>query len=208
VINNIFDTLDDWRFLPGYQLERRADIFFALHLKYLFDEIFGHHVTEILPEFPIRKGTIVPEIPINKSYKVDYAVFSDNNKVFLVELKTDDGSTREEQYAYYFKAIDVGFKNIVDGVLLIFEATDSKSKYQNLLGRLRNNGSIIIKDGKDVASDKYSFYDYPIFLKPNKLDTDRGQVIDFKKIANILKISEDNFTKRFVESLVKWTVPV
>ena len=26
IINKIFDTLDDWRQLPAYQLERRADI--------------------------------------------------------------------------------------------------------------------------------------------------------------------------------------
>jgi len=32
-INELFDLLDDWRNLPSYQLERRADIFFAIHLE-------------------------------------------------------------------------------------------------------------------------------------------------------------------------------
>lgn len=31
-IEEIFDWLDRWRQLPAYQLERRADIFFALYL--------------------------------------------------------------------------------------------------------------------------------------------------------------------------------
>ena len=32
-IDQIFNYLDEFRQLPAYQLERRADIFFALHLK-------------------------------------------------------------------------------------------------------------------------------------------------------------------------------
>jgi len=32
IIDNLFNLLDDWRTLPAYQLERRADIFFALYL--------------------------------------------------------------------------------------------------------------------------------------------------------------------------------
>ena len=31
-IKRVFKLLDDWRHLPGYQFERRADIFFALFL--------------------------------------------------------------------------------------------------------------------------------------------------------------------------------
>ena len=31
-IERVFKLLDNWRHLPDYQLERRADIFFALFL--------------------------------------------------------------------------------------------------------------------------------------------------------------------------------
>jgi hypothetical protein len=33
ITDRLFDLLDDWRRLPAYQLERRADIFFALHME-------------------------------------------------------------------------------------------------------------------------------------------------------------------------------
>jgi len=33
LIDELFDKLDEWRSLPAYQLERRADIFFAIYLK-------------------------------------------------------------------------------------------------------------------------------------------------------------------------------
>jgi hypothetical protein len=32
MISKLFHLLDNWRNLPSYQLERRADIFFALYL--------------------------------------------------------------------------------------------------------------------------------------------------------------------------------
>jgi len=35
-IEKLFDLLDDWRRLPAYQLERRADIIFAVHLEKIF----------------------------------------------------------------------------------------------------------------------------------------------------------------------------
>ena len=31
-IDTVFDSMDRWRHLPGYQLERRADLFFALYM--------------------------------------------------------------------------------------------------------------------------------------------------------------------------------
>jgi len=31
-IDTLFDRMDAWRHLPNYQLERRADIFFAMYL--------------------------------------------------------------------------------------------------------------------------------------------------------------------------------
>jgi hypothetical protein len=40
-ISKIFDNLDSWRHLPSYQLERRADIFFAAYLPELLMARFG-----------------------------------------------------------------------------------------------------------------------------------------------------------------------
>lgn len=204
MINELFDTLDNWRYLPAYQLERRADIFFALHLKDIFKATFNQNITDIIPEFPIRIGTIYPDIPINKSYKIDYAVFTEANRVYLVELKTDDGSTRDSQYTYYFKSIEIGFKQIVQGILLICDATFAKSKYQNLLQKLMANGSISVVGGLYKPTDKYTFYEKPVFIKPNTTGGDRGEVIDFTRIFKILKDKDNDLTKRFTESLLKW----
>ena len=189
-------------------MERRADVFFAVHLKGLLNKILGVNVVDIIPELPIRIGTIYPDIPINKSYKTDYAAFTDDNKVILVELKTDDGSTRDSQYRYYYKSIDVGFPKIMEGLLDIFESTDYKSKYLKLINALKNNGSIKEMDGQLVPTQEYSFYPSPIFLKPNKRPDDEGTVIEFSQIVDCFMNEKNEFTKRFVDSLSKWITPV
>ena len=38
---DVFELLDDWRHLPAYQLERRADIYFAMYLPELLAERFA-----------------------------------------------------------------------------------------------------------------------------------------------------------------------
>jgi hypothetical protein len=69
-INDIFDNLDDWRHLPAYQLERRADISFS----------------------------ITPNADGNRSVKVDYLAKARGHKaVVLIELETDDRSRRSKQ---------------------------------------------------------------------------------------------------------------
>ena len=73
----IFDLMDAWRHFPNYQLERRADLFFSLYLPEVLEAKLGFPVAaEIVPEFPVRIGTIYPNIPIDKSYKIDYFVLS------------------------------------------------------------------------------------------------------------------------------------
>ena len=76
-IDTIFDRMDAWRHLPNYQLERRADLFFSLYLPEVLESKLGYSVAEhIVPEFPVRIGTIYPDIPIDKSYKIDYVALS------------------------------------------------------------------------------------------------------------------------------------
>ena len=97
-MDRIFDLLDRWRDLPDYQLERRADIFFAL---YLADMVSAHSGLplrgEPIPEFPMRHALIRGD-GSNRSSKVDYILLSeDRTTAFFIELKTDDGSRRERQ---------------------------------------------------------------------------------------------------------------
>ena len=57
-IDTLFNRMDAWRHFPNYQLERRADIFFALYLPEVLEAKLGFAVRpELAPEFPVRIGT-------------------------------------------------------------------------------------------------------------------------------------------------------
>jgi len=131
-INELFDLLDKWRYFPAYQLERRADIFFAIFLKQTIQNKYSLSIDTVIPEFPVRVGAII-EKEINKSFKIDYVAVNQKMKqVFLVELKTDLLSRREKQDWYLKRAQEINIHGLVDGLIKIFHATNQKSKYMYL----------------------------------------------------------------------------
>ncbi len=220
MIDKIFSRLNDWRNLPAYQLERRADIFFAVYLEKIFKEYFPEDLEDIIPEFPVRIGTIypdpelapepVPERNINRSDKIDYCVFTKSGKIYLVELKTDNASISKEQLIYYYASIKKGFKEIINGIFQLCDTTHSRAKYAYLLNKLMNLGAVKKIDNKPVATNKYCFYEKPVFIKPTKKEGDPSgiEIIDFDRIIEIISKENDDVSKQFVESLKEWKNPV
>ena len=216
-IAHLFDLLDRWRHLPAYQLERRADIFFALFLPEVMGKHFRIDINPILiPEFPIKhKGD-------NTSNKADYLALqkSQDNKpverAFLVELKTDMASRREEQDKYLGYAVDVGLKKLVKGVLEICRASNQKPKYLHLLKLLSDNGLIEYEDGLFPVKRGYSDVlegikdkvekrtHWPslevVYIQPRLTDT-----IDFKEFADAIdKGEEEGIGRLFAKRLREW----
>ncbi|HKO91959.1 MAG TPA: hypothetical protein VJU61_12440 [Polyangiaceae bacterium] len=139
-----FRRLDEWRHLPDYQLERRADIFFALYLQQVVQEATGVDLSStLIPELPIKRDLVWPEKPGYQSVKVDYALFSkDGNQVYFVELKTNQGSRRVEQDTYLSRAKAIGFHAVVDGIVQISRRTKARCKYHRLLCELEGLGFV------------------------------------------------------------------
>lgn len=203
-INKLFDLLDEWRHLPAYQLERRADIFFAIHLEEIMQKILGVKIDFIIPEFPVRVGEISEKHPeINKSFKIDYLAYSrKEKKVFLIELKTDQRSRREKQDWYLESASKIGVKGLVSGLLSIYNATSQKVKYDNLLDIVEGVGWIK-RDNGEIANLEVEIVPSIVYIQPlNKKNEE--SVISFDEIIEALSESKDPVTKRFVESLGKW----
>jgi len=204
-INKIFDLLDEWRNFPAYQLERRADIFFALYLPRIINDKFGleDEDVDILPEFPVRIGSIT-NIPINKSFKIDYLVVCrQKKKVFLVELKTDLLSRRTKQDDYLQKAKEINVTGLIIGLLKIYHASEQKKKYRNYLEKLVELGWLIKEN--DEFRDSSMNYDIDIvYIQPCVKGDDQGKVITFDDIINSLSLYLDPLTKRFVKSLEEW----
>jgi len=203
-ISTLFDSLDHWRHFPAYQLERRADIFFSLYLDEIFKSYFGENIGGVIPEFPVRKGSIQTNSESNRSFKIDYLVkLKNRDKVLLVELKTDSGSRRKNQDRYLQEVKSVGFEKILQGVLMIYAATKAKSKYRCLLDELTSLGFLKKLPDHKYATDKTQCDIDIVYIQPEKKEGSM-HVISFQDIAEIVARNSDELSQRFAESLRQW----
>ncbi|MDM7913262.1 MAG: hypothetical protein QUS09_09210, partial [Methanotrichaceae archaeon] len=91
--------IDKYRFLPRFQVERHFDIYLIPFLATILNQLGHGHYDFILPEFPIQKCLFSERAKNNwESISMDYAAFDrDNQRIALIELKTDLESNRESQ---------------------------------------------------------------------------------------------------------------
>ncbi|MEX0981048.1 MAG: hypothetical protein WD577_09465 [Bacteroidales bacterium] len=205
-INKLFDLLDDWRGLPAYQLERRADIFFALYLGHILETLYGAKIDLVIPEFPVRIGEITERMrELNKSFKIDYLAFSDSaQRVFLIELKTDQRSLRDKQDWYLESAAKLGTSGLINGLLKIYNATQQKNKYDRLLEKLETI-KWVERTNNEIKNLHCPIKPEVIYIQPMNIEK-RNNVISFDDIISVLSKIEDTIAGRFVKSLEKWKI--
>jgi len=222
--SRILDALDKWRDLPAYQLERRADVFFAIFLPSFLSQRHGIKVREeLIPEFPLHLRTIWPDKPRDKddSCKVDYVALSDNlRKAYFIELKTDPRSRGDEQASNMEAAKRAGFGALLAGLLKIVKASADKHKYCCLLRLLAQHGLLSIPDELEsaLASRRYNSA-VNACLPSVKLTDARPQIIisyleprahvaddiGFDEFAAWLEtLRDDLLALRFSQSLRRW----
>ncbi len=181
-LSDVFALLDCWRHFPAYRLEPRADPFFALFLPAILEDYCGSAIhCEVIPEFPLRRGTLFGEgVPgRNKSKRVDFvACTEDRNTVFLVELKTDLASRSEEQDTYLEKAQEVGLPQLITGIAELRQWTNQPKKYAHLhdaLARLE----LLDRTG-DAPKLKI------IYIQP-QASSSAEHTIDFARVARVVE---------------------
>lgn len=212
IINRLFETLDSWRHLPNYQLERRADIFFAMYLKDVLEQKYGTVLKPvIIPEFPIRVGVIYEETDSNKSFKIDYVLFSQDGKLaYLVELKTDDKSRKNAQDKYLELASKAGMPALLNGIVDIYYASSRKNKYRHLLALLQAAAQIEISantENRDLArsdiqvTSEVAGAPKIVYVQPN--GAGEG-CINFAEFADFVESLSSPISARFASSLREW----
>jgi hypothetical protein len=201
----LFSLLDKWRHLPSYQLERRADIFFAMYLPEISRKLLGFAVKTIIPEFPVRIGTIVKSSQSNRSFKIDYLLrAARGNKVAFLELKTDMASKRPEQEAYLKAAKQAGMVNLLEGLRSIVGATAQKTKYQALIDELVEGGFLAQSDRNTFSIAKGHYQIEIVYIQPRGEMLPYATVVSFAQVARIARGAGDAFGKRFAASLETW----
>lgn len=219
-IKALFDRMDLWRHFPNYQLERRADLFFSLYLPEALYTKLGFPVRKKLaPEFPLRIGTIYPNVPIDKSYKIDYlAISEDGENAVFVELKTAGKSRRTKQDNYLVASKDAGLSALLEGLLDIFRATKAKRKYFCLLEHLEDMDLLRIPErmkeimsrpniqGAEKASGGIEIISRAtrclvVYVQPIGEGPD---IISFDEFRKIVARHDDPLSVRFAQSLERW----
>ena len=225
-ICDVFDRLDKWRHFPNYQLERRADIYFAMFLPDVLGKCCGTSINPIIiPEFPLKKDN-------NQSKNPDYfALSADCKRAFLIELKTDIGSVDHEQITYLSNASGKELRDILCDLKSIIKATDkeSRKKYFFLFQKLAELDLIDLSDRrakclqqiiwadrsnglsnclKDIEVRGRNVCPEVIYILPNESSDIPSEFtqITFKKFANAIKEGGE-IANRFGKSLIRWVEP-
>jgi len=222
-LDRVFDLLDRWRHFPAYQLERRADIFFAPYLAGVVGEALGVEMDErVVPEFPLRLGALFDD-GSNQSVKVDYLILAkDRSRAVLVELKTDMASRRDRQDELMRRACEVGMRQLLEGVIQIAPKSAEMEKYGHLLVELRALGLLdvpeeletslypqrkrgvtaLLRQVRAIVGHRQVLLSV-LYVQP--LDDGGDGVISFARFAGYVRRFSDPVSRRFLQSLVKWT---
>lgn len=226
-LDALFARLETWRHYPAYRLEPRVDVLFSLYMRQVLEAHLNRELVDaILPELPIRRGTIYGEAcrAPNKSLKVDFVLFgADRTTVYFVELKTDGGSRRDQQDDYLDACAKIGFPAIVEGILSVVRATDRKyvRKYLHLLSALEQLGFIALPAA--VFANAYPTLKAElvaalreIVVNPS-VGTPRVEVlfvqpepealcdsIGFEEFARVVEQFQDPLSQAFAQQLLKW----
>ena len=215
----LFDLLDQWRHLPSYRLEPRADAIFGLFLPHALDRHLASRGIaidpRIIPEFPLGQGDT------KRSDKVDFFAVSRNREhAFLVELKTDMGSLRDTQENYLSRAVERGLAALLRDIRSMAKARNpqARRKYFHLLKAIAELDLMILPGELqnrvyDSPRGVYGCIDrirIPSTLPDIEVihvlpDTVEGKdCIDFENFATIAE-DRGEIGKRFAASLRSWS---
>lgn len=200
-----FKMMIDWKKLPAYKAEPRIDSLIGYFLEPILEEYLNEKFEEIIPELPIRLGTVRPELEKTKyaerSYKVDFFAIGNREKNYLIEFKTDTNSRRTKQDEYLKISKELGTSKIIKGILKISDVSTYTKKYNHLKEKLQKVGLL---NEKFKYSGKNKNLEI-IYIQPSNHNQE-NLVIDFNWIADWLeKGSNDTFKTELAKALRIWS---
>ena len=123
--------------------------------------------------------------------------------MYIVELKTDQGSVRKKQDNYLQKAKDNGIQKLINGLITIYNASSYKKKYDYLFEKLINLRLIIEDSEKRWIPIETDYKIEFVYILPNN-ESEIKDVITFENIIEYINYHQDNLTQRFIASLKNW----
>lgn len=204
--NKYFEKMIDWKKLPAYKAEPRIDSLIGYFLDSILSDFLKVEIEGIIPEFPLRLGTIKPEHEgtnySDRSYKVDFLAVGNNGINYLVEFKTDTSSRRDKQDLYLEQSKELGTQALIEGVLKIAHVSNYRPKYDHLKSKLRNVGIIGETFDYLLKNPKLEI----VYVQPRNSKNELN-VISFEWIAVWLErtAEKDSFEEAFATTLRLWS---
>jgi len=211
LIDEYFNLLEDWKRLPAYRLETRIDSLVGFALPKVIEAHIGFKVAALIPELPLRLGTLEPDCDPKRadlSYRLDFYVRTCCGQNIFIEFKSDSKSRRPEQDNYLALAEAVGMRAIVDGIIRVSEVSPYKTKYDWLLSKLAKAGLVIYSE----EGYRSSIDDEPIkslYIQPRRLEGDEDkEILDFRMLSDLIVqcFPSDELMTRLGVSLKRWSV--
>lgn len=203
-IYTAIENLRDWKNLPAYRAEPRVDFVFSVILPELLRQRYQVACKAIIPEFPIRIGTVYPNLKTDKSFKVDFYALLENGDNIFIEFKTDMSSRTPKQDRYLDALTRIGFKDVLEGILQIYNATAPRyrPKYEHLLNKLVA-ANLIVKDGQSFSTANVSYRNQILYVQPRSILTNS---IGFNQVSELMDKCSDPVMKKFAELFLVWSV--
>lgn len=204
--NEYFAMMEDWKRLPAYKAEPRIDSLVGYFLQDIVTNFLNDKVIGIIPELPIRLGTVKlqhdKEPYADRSYKVDFFLLGSSGVNYFVEFKTDSGSRRNKQDEYLEESKDQGMASIVKGIVRIADVSMYKEKYGHLLRKLIDLGLMNEQRKYSGQLDKIEI----VYAQPHRRENDTKHVIDFLWISKWLrdKSGSSDFEAALSKTLSNW----
>jgi hypothetical protein len=203
--NSYFEMMIDWKQLPAYKAEPRIDSLIGYYLKDILNDVLSIKIDGLIPEFPLRLGTLYSEQNNTKyadrSYKVDFWAVGTDKKNYLIEFKTDNGSINDKQMDYLKTSANIGTEGLINGVKTIEKASRSKDKYKHLTNKLKEYGLIDDKGNFSGKNPKIEL----ILIAPD-VKNQGIKSINFEQLAKWFysKAEKGSFEESFGGALAKW----
>ena len=199
-IAQYFDRLKAWKRLPAYKAEPRVDAIIGTVLPRVLPGLTGWEVDVLIPEFPLRLGTIA--LPgctdtrnANRSFKADFFVRTNCGRNLLIEFKTDMSSRRSKQDEYLLAAQKAGLSALFDGIALLQKHSRATDKYRCLLEQLSRVGP-----GSLAAGDAIEIR----YIQPRPPGEGHGW--GFAEIAEAMRVAypADPFIEAAADLFLEW----
>ena len=208
--NAQYELLEDPKHLPTATVETPVEPLVARVLGPVIKSALGYDVVDVIPELPLRLGTIYSHHEgtpyADRPYPVDFYAPTRCGRDLLVEFKSDSLGSAGQGNDCLKIAKELGMTQIVDGILKVHRAAPGK-QYNPLLQKLESLGLVERHGGDFGPGEARARLVEVVYIQPQRPATENGtRIIDFAHLVGVIRetMAGDGRFERFAERLEKW----